>query len=287
MSNKLWNELYMYRLCSPNYSGVFEFSAAKMNGVQWINVDCTYKPFSPYIHLNPNFENLYGLDFNDARGLICGGDFSITQLNNAWETYQRNNVNYEKSFQRTIENMEVNNKYQRIGDISNAITGTFSGAMSGAMAGGLMGGPVGGVIGGVAGGAASLAGGIMDVRINDKLRAEALDYTKDMYGYNLENIKALPTTLAKVSAFTANNKIYPYIEVYTCTDEEKNAFINKLKYNGMTVMRVGTLNEFINYKIHDLDYFKGKLIRLELGDRAEDFHIVNQISAELNKGVFI
>ena len=52
-------------------------------------------------------------------------------------------------------------------------------------------------------------------------------------------------------------------------------------------MRIGTINEFILYKRYDLDYFKGKLIRLELGEGAEDFHIINQISAELNKGVFI
>lgn len=285
---KLWNELKSYRLCSPNYASIFEFSAAKNGGVEWFNVDCTYKPYSPYIHINPNFKKLYGSDFNDARGLICGGDFSITQLNDSWETYQRNNVNYEKSFQRTIENMEVNNKYQRINEIVNAVTGSVSGTISGALAGGLMTGhPAGAIVGGIAGGAASLAGGIADIAINDKLRAEALDYTKDQFGYNLGNIQALPITIAKLSSLTANNKIFPVLEVYGATEQEKTALENKIKYNGMTVMRIGTINEFILYKRYDLDYFKGKLIRLELGEGAEDFHVVNQISAELNKGVFI
>ena len=288
-SVKLWNELKTYRICSPNYASIFEFSAAKNNGVEWFNVDCTYKPYSPYIHINPNFKGLYGKDFNDARGLICGGDFSITQLNNAWETYQRNNVNYEKSFQRQIENMEINNKYQRIGEITNAITGTFSGAMSAATTSGLASGgnPYAIAGGAILGGAASLAGGIADIYINDKLRAEALDYTKDQFGYSLGNIKALPTTIAKLASFTANNKIFPVLEIYGTTEAEKIALENKIKYNGMTVMRIGTINEFILYKKNDLDYFKGKLIRLDLGEQAEDFHIVNQISAELNKGVFI
>lgn len=288
-SVKLWNELKSYRLCSPNYASAFEFSAAKNNGVQWFNVDCTYKPYSPYIHINPNFNGLYGDDFDDARGLICGGDFSITQLNDAWETYQRNNVNYEKSFQRTIENMEVNNKYQRVGEIVNAITGTVGGSVSGMVTAGLASGgnPYAMAGGAIAGGAASLAGGIADIYINDKLRAEALDYTKDQFGYNLGNIQALPITIAKLSAFTANNKIFPVLEVYGVTEQEQLALENKIKYNGMTVMRIGTINEFILYKRYDLDYFKGKLIRLELGEAAEDFHIVNQISAELNKGVFI
>ena len=286
---KLWNELKTYRLCSPNYASIFEFSAAKNGGVEWFNVDCTYKPYSPYIHINPNFKRLYGSDFNDARGLICGGDFSITQLNDSWETYQRNNINYEKSFQRTIENMEVNNKYQRVGEIVNAVTGTVGGSVSGMVTAGLASGgnPYAMAGGAIAGGAASLAGGIADIYINDKLRAEALDYTKDQFGYNLGNIQALPITIAKLSAFTANNKIFPVLEVYGVTEQEQLALENKIKYNGMTVMRIGTINEFILYKQYGLDYFKGKLIRLELGEGAEDFHIVNQISAELNKGVFI
>ena len=286
---KLWNELNTYRLCSPNYASVFEFSAAKNNGVFGFNVDCTYKPFSPYIHINPWFAGLYGNDYNDARGLICGGDFSVTQLNDAWENYERTNVNYEKSFQRTIENMEINNKYQKTSEIVDAITGTVSGGMSAGMAGLLMGGPVGGAIGAAVGGTLSAAGGIADVTINEKLRQEALDYTKDQFGYTLGNIQALPTTIAKLSTFSANNKIYPVLETYSATEKEKEALENKIKYNGMTVMRIGTLNEFISYKSDTTtNYIKGKLIRLELtGDKTEDFHVINQISAELNKGVFI
>ena len=76
---KIQSECDMYRLCSPNYNGIFEFNAAKNNGVSYFNVDFTYKPYNPYIHLNPDFGGLYGQDFNDANGLICGGDFSLPQ----------------------------------------------------------------------------------------------------------------------------------------------------------------------------------------------------------------
>lgn len=77
---KQQSECDVYRLCSPNGNGVFEFNAAKNGGVNTINVDCTYKPIDPYIHLNPNFKNLYGKDFNDFRGLILKGDFSIPMI---------------------------------------------------------------------------------------------------------------------------------------------------------------------------------------------------------------
>ena len=48
---KARNQCDMLRLCSPNYSGAFEFSSQANNGVRYINVDCSYKPFNPYIHL--------------------------------------------------------------------------------------------------------------------------------------------------------------------------------------------------------------------------------------------
>lgn len=285
-ATKLWNETTKYRICAPNFSSAFDFSPAKNGGVSNFNVDCTYKPFQPYIHINPIFSGLYGDDFDDARGLIYTGDCSLTQLQDSWQTYQWQNINYEKTFQRQIENMDIQHKYQALDDKLGAAMGTFMGGIVGANTGGMVAGghPIGMAVGAAVGTLGSLASGIADVNINAKLRDEAKDYTIDMYNYNLGNIQALPTTVSKVSAFTANNKIFPLIEIYKPTDNEVEAFENKLKYTSCTVMRIGTLQEFTNYKVHDLDYFKGQLIRLDIAD---DFHIVNTIAGELKKGVFI
>lgn len=280
---KIDNLTKMYRLCSPNYQGVFQFSAAKNGGVESVNVDCTYLPTNPYIHVNPNFKQgyLYGQDFDDSRGLICAGDFSLGIVTNAWINYQLNNKNYEAAFNRQIESLELQNKYQKVADITNAITGTATGVGAGAVAGSA-GGPVGTIIGGVVGGVASAAGGIADVVINEKLRNDALDLTKDQFGYQLGNIQARPQTISKTTAYTQNNKIFPFIEYYTCTPEEVQALENKIKYNGMTVMRIDTMS---NYLRSVPTYIKGKIIRL-LGLN-EDYHILNTIASELNKGVYI
>lgn len=103
-----------------------------------------------------------------------------------------------------------------------------------------------------------------------------------MFNYNLGNIQALPNSMTKTSPLTANFKFYPFIEKYDCTNTEKQALINKLYYNGMTIMRIGTMSEFIQ---DTPTYIKGKLIRLENTD--EDYHVINSIAGELNKGVFI
>ena len=278
---KIESQTDVYRLTSPNFNGQFEFNAAKNGGVESFNIDCNYKPFNPYIHVNPNFKLLYGQDFNDARGLICGGDFSLPQLSNAWANYQLNNKNYQAIFDRQIQNMEVNNKVQRQKEIIGAAIGTVQGGMMGA-ASGMQYGPGAAIAGGVGGTLASLGGGIADIFFNEQLRNEALDYTKDMYGYNLGNIQALPTSLTKTSAFTYNNKIFPILEYYTCTDQEKQALRDKIKYNGMTVMRIGTIAEFIPNA--EKQYIKGRIIRLE--GIEEDYHFLKAISEEIFKGAF-
>ena len=279
---KVANECDMYRLCSPNYNGQFEFSAVKNGGVGLWNIDCTYKPFQPYIHVAPSFNKLYGKDFGDARGLVCGGDFSLPQLSDSWQEYQIQNKNFQNQFDRQIENMEVQNKYSRMSEITNAITGTFQGVAGGSMIGSMIPVPGASVIGAIGGGAISAAGGIADIYINEKLRAEALDYTKDNFGYQLGNIKALPYSLTKVGAYNANNKLVPFFERYSCTDIEKQALRDKLYYNGMSVGRIGSIAQF---QQSTPTYIKGKLIRLE--NTGDDFHVINAISAEINKGVFI
>lgn len=62
MNYKITNETQLVRLCSPNWGSMFEFSLAKNNGVSKFNIDYTYKPYQPYIHINPDFKNLYGSD---------------------------------------------------------------------------------------------------------------------------------------------------------------------------------------------------------------------------------
>lgn len=287
VEKKIASQTEVYRLVSPNYSSAFQFDPYKNGGVNMIRIDCSYKPFNPYIRLAPVFNELYGYGGDyDSRGLILSGDFSISQLSNAWANYELQNKNYQAMFDRQIQNMEINNKYQRINEIANAATGTVSAALSGAMSGGMMGsigGPVGMGIGAGAGGAAGMlfsgGAGVADILINEKLRGEALDFTKDQFGYQLGNIQALPTALAKSTAITINNPLIPMLEFYDCSYREKQALRNKIKYNGMTVMAIGTMSEY------GPGYFKGKLIRLE--GIADDFHIVNAISSELNKGVYL
>ena len=104
-----------------------------------------------------------------------------------------------------------------------------------------------------------------------------------MHNLQLGNVKALPTTLSRTTAYTFNNKIFPFVEYYTCTDAEKQAFKNKLKWEGMTVGRHDILSNYIDGT--NKRFLLAQIKRIE--SVADDYHIVNALSEELQKGVYI
>ncbi|MBO7696995.1 MAG: hypothetical protein J6T10_30565, partial [Methanobrevibacter sp.] len=273
---KVESECDLYRLCSPNYAGVFEFNAAKNGGITYFEVNCTYKPYNPYIQLNPNFGRLYGKDFNDERGLICGGDFSMAIVNDAWVTYELQNKNYEKSFQRNITSLELQNKYATIRDVAGAVGGAVGAGASAATAAG--------PVGGVAAGAVSAAAGAADVYMNVKLRRENINLQKDQFSYSLQNIRALPLTLSRTTAYTINNKYFPFLEYYTCSDVEKEALRNKIKYEGMTVMCIGKIRDYLT---NEMEFIKGRMIKIIGDDYYADAHISEEIYSRISQGIYI
>ena len=283
-NKKLDNQCDMYRLVSPNFCGQFEFNLAKNNTktLDTFNVDFTYMPYNPYIHITPvPFSGLYGSDFNDARGLICGGDFSLARVTDAWQNYQLQNKNYQAIFNRQIDNMDVKHGMQMAEASVQAIAGSFQSAAAGAVAG-----PVGAIVGGVLG----LAAGATDVGLQAAKYSEDKSYAQDMHRYQLDNIRALPYSLSKTTAFTFNNKVFPILEYYTCTETEKIAIANEIANTGMTIGVVGNIgdyayNEWSYGDITSRGFIKGKLIRIEGLD--EDYHLAQDIANEFNKGVYL
>lgn len=279
---KYLNDCVLFRLCSPNYNGLFEFNIAKNGGaINRFNVDLTLKPYNPYIHVNPDFNFLYGYDFNDIRGLICGGDFSLGTINDAWVQYEIQNKNYQAIFDRQIQNLDINNAITKQEAGWQMAAGTLQGTVAGAAGGAMVGGGWGAAAGAVVGLGSSLAGGLIDLANLDKRQAETRDYALDNYNLSLGNVRALPYSITKTSALTANNKLFPFVEIYECSEEEKEAYYAKLKYDGMTVGRIDTIGKYAGGE----NFFKGQVIRIP--DLKDDTHIANAIKEEIMKGVYI
>lgn len=286
---KVKNECDFQRIVSPNYNGMFQFKKSRLvDGVHYINIDCTYKPYVPYIKLNPDFSGLYGQDWNDSTGLICGGDFSIPMMNDAFTNYELANRNYQAIFSRQIENLDVNQQIARDQQdfkiAMGTLTGGIAGATAGASAGKKIGGPWGAVGGAIAGAAmgttTAVVSGALEKQWLERAQGEARDFAIDNFNYQLGNIQALPQTMTKSSPLSFNNKIWPLLEEFSCTDEEKEVLRNKLKYDGMTIMAIGKLQDYAV----DGGYLKGKLIRLE--GLKDDSHVADAIYQEVDKGFY-
>jgi len=286
---KVSNQCDVYRLVSPNYNGQFEWSLAKSSGVSNIfNIDFTYKPHTPYIHVTPIFSKLYGTDFDDARGLICGGDFSLPIITDAWTEYQVQNKNYQEIFDRQIEHMDVNNSIQADNLAWSSGMNIFNAAQSGVNS--MIGAGAKGNMLGVGAAGASLAineikaigSAIFNQDLMLRGQGENRSFAYDMFNYGLQNVQALPYGLTKVGAYNANNKIFPMVEYFTCSDIEKQAFRDKLKYNGMSVNVIGKIEDYMDNS--EKRFIKAQLIRLEIPD---DSHVVNDIYNELIKGAYI
>lgn len=294
-----------YRLCSPNFAAAFDFVPAKNNGVWGYAIDYSYKPYSPYIHVAPFFCWLYkdGTKYysyatardaqnRDVRGLICSGDFSLPITSDTWNTYRLANVNYQNSFDREIKSMELSQGYEKQYEKWATVAGVIQSAAIGTQVGGIAsgkGGIIGGIIGGIGAGIASGIAGIEQIDINNKLRAEELSLKKDLWKNQLDNVKAQADTISKVSAYNLNNKVFPVLEIYDCTDEEKTLFDNFINYNGMTINRIDTIANQLS--LTDLDYsptykfISGSILRYET-DLVEDLHALNNIASELKRGVY-
>lgn len=265
----------MYRLCSPNYASAYELRPFENYGINYFNVDFTYLPYQPYIKLNPNFKGLNGVETNDSRGLILGGNYSITTLNSAWANYQLNNSNYQAIFDRQIQNAKTNYKYNRVESITSGLLGGLGTSVASGIATGNAGV-------GVAMGVANAGGLVADQVLNNLKYKESQSYAKDMFNYNLQNVQAQPETISKLTSFNYNSMYFPFVEFYSCSEEEKEAIENKLRYNGMTIMRIGKINDYV---LDQESYIQAQMIRLE--GLEDDYHMSVEIADAIKRGIYI
>lgn len=198
----------------------------------------------------------------------------MPQISDSWTTYQIQNKNYEKMFNRQIDSMELQSKWARRQDIASAATGVFSAAVGGGM--------VGGVAGGVVSGLASAAAGGLDIYANEQIRADTKDATIKQFNWQNENIQALPYGVSKSTNFNAEQPKVPYMEIYTCTDEEKTNFQQYLALRDYTINRYGKFTDYV--KPSGRTFIRGTIIRLS--GVYDDTHYLASIADEVKQGFY-
>lgn len=294
---RTWNEEHMTRLVSPNYASQFEFSLVKNDGLTGFNVYIAYKPYSPYTRIAPIFSGLYGQNYNDDRGLILSGDFSLDRVEDSWTQYKLQNKNYQLIFDRQIQSMDLQNEFQNrldnqslieniLGSITGVVTGAGQGAFTGSLVDNNLRTSTNMRIGAIAGAAATAAAGITDTVFNlsnrkyaKAIRDDNRQASIDQFKYQLGNIKAMPSTLTKIATFNPDYKVYPVLEIYTCTEQEAINFSEAVRWTGYDVNVYAQLNAV------DSGYIAATILRFDkLNFNAAE---IQDINSELNGGIYL
>lgn len=271
-----------YKLYSPNFNSEYVIPLMKNGGLNRIHVDMTCLPNQPWIRVRPVWEGLNGINYDDAKGLILGGSYSLTQLTNAWTEYQYTNINYQNIQDSTIQyqqaQYDITNQKNLISGALNTVSSTISGAVGGALVGGIP----GAIAGGLASAGASIGGLVADQYYDKKSQQLTIDYSQEQFALQTGNVKAQTSTISRLTAVNSNFKYFPQLLVYVANDKDIDALDAKWENCGMSIGRIGKLINYLNEGKNQ--FVKGKLIRNDNMHYSFDYY--NAIGQEVAQGFF-
>lgn len=290
-----------YSIISPEQSGKFTFNfydyyntIEDKNGINQkkssFTIKTSLKPYSiiASVVINPDIDCLNGITYeSDLRGCNPSSNgFECSLSSNAFQTYKRQNSNYQQIFNLQQEELYKQHQVERVNEKASIVVNTLSAASMGAIAGASMGGntTLGKSLGGAAGGAAAGAtvGFAMgeQYKHNEDLRIYEEYLQKQKFDLDIGTIKNLPNTINRISTFNEiiMRNFYFAIEVYECSDLEKNlvnTFIEKYGYG------IGIFGLYSNF-VKDKWFIKGTLVTSPF-----DTKLHNIASKELMGGIYI
>lgn len=251
-----------YSIVSPDQSNKFTFSFYdyvnqfvpsvadnRYNSVVMnIKIKTALKPFSIISSaVITRANSLKGINYesNLEGSQSASGGFECSLSSDAFETYKRQNSNYQQLFDIDRNELRKSQEVERVNEATqfamNMITGTAFGAVAGASLAdvGIWNSfgakAVGAGIGaGVSAATIGTAGGIQ-MATNEKLRAYEREIQQQRFDLTIGTIKNLPNSVNRISSFNEiiMKDFYYVLETYECTDEELGIvddFINNYGY---------------------------------------------------------
>lgn len=255
-----------------------------------LKIKTALKPFNiiSSVVITPSNDSLIGITYNsDLRGCSSSGsEFECSLASNAYETYVRQNSNYQQLFALDKQELQYQHQVEKINEITQAVlnttTATTMGAIGGTALSGAMGAATG--VGAVAGGAAAGAtvGSAMALQVyqNNQIREYEERLQQQRFDLTIGTIKNLPNSINRISSFNeiVMQDFYYVIERYECSDAEKSLvddFIDNYGYS------IGAYGFFSSFKRNE-GFIKGSLIKSDL---IPSLH--NIASKEMAGGIYI
>lgn len=258
-----------YVLTSPSGGTQHDVSVSKNDGLDYIILNMSVRPYASIYQLQPIYKGLYGENFRDTRGLIWKEESSLTFVTSAWETYKRQNVNFLNSFNAdqdykrsvTALNHEANIGNYKFDASKRMLEAGIDALQIGVKGSIATGSPIAGGVMAAASIGASVVGEAVEYgqmmynhKMENKMVENDISYAKTQFNYAMGNIQALPENLEKVSGINIYNNMVPYIQVFEPPYIEKEMYTNYLNVNGVAV------NQVVDIKEYNFNYIQGSVL---------------------------
>lgn len=274
------------KIVSPSRASQYLFSPYNNNGNMIFDTKITLKPYASIIYVRPSTQGLLMYDWDDKDCLIIQEDFSLTNVTSQWTEYIYNNKNYSNIFEREMQGREFERSWEKRVEQANMaqekwnaknITAEKARAYSGNIP----------IIGDLAAGMTYMFGDKSidqnymnavrtDLAYNQAVYEEGISIARDMFSYQLDNVKSQPLIPSKISTLDAKFLDGIYLEFYS-TNETELASIEKFYYyNGNRIDDYGTFAEYWG------PFVRGKIIISTRYTQPE----IDELNRRLNMGIF-
>ena len=224
-------------------------------------------------------------DWDDKDCLVIQEDFSLTNVTSEWTQYVYNNKNYSNIFERELQGRAYERSWERRVESANMasekrnaenITAERAKAWTGNLP--ILSGLASAFtyIGGKSADQNYMNAVYTDLQYNEALYNESMSLSRDLFSYQLDNIKSQPLIPSKITTIDCKLLDGIYLEFYS-TNETELASIEKFyKYNGDRIDDYGTFESYWG------NFVRGKIIISLHYTQPE----IDELNRRLNMGIF-
>lgn len=270
------------KIVSPSRASQFLFRPYDNNGNMLFNSKITLKPYTSTIYVRPSTRGLLLQDWDDKDCLIIQEDFSLTNVTSAWTEYIYQNRTYLNAFERQLQGREYERTWERQIEQAQAKSDAWTARNISAQKAQTYTGNLP-LISGVAGAIGTawqdenyMRAAQLDREYNEALYQEGLDLSRDLFEYQMENLKSQPGIPSKVTTLDCKSLDGVYLEFYSTNETELEAINNFYKYNGNRIDAYGTFEQYYGW------FVKGKIIKSLYYTQPE----LDELNRRLSMGIF-
>lgn len=270
------------KIVSPSRASQYLFRPYDNNGNMEFTTKITLKPYTSSIYVRPSTKGLLQQDWDDKDCLIIQEDFSLTNVSSEWAQYVYQNRTYLNAFERQMQGREFERSWERRVEQENAKADEWNARAISAQKAATYTGNLP-IISSMASATATawkdsqyMAAAQLDREYNEALYQEGMSLSRDLFNYQLENIKSQPLIPSKVTTIDCKFLDGVYLEFYSTNQTELNAITQYYAYNGNRIDDYGVFADYWG------PFVRGKIIIAQNYTQPE----IDELNRRLSMGVF-